>query len=88
MIHVKILGLRQPERYSVRRLVISVQNELQAQHPDLAVAICESHDPNEIDKYATALTLPSLMINDKLVCSGRFPTRQEILSWLHEAIQT
>lgn len=88
MIQAMILGLRQPERYAVRRLLVSAHNELKVQHPCLAVAITESHDLCEIDKYAMVLTLPSLLINNKLVCSGRFPTRQEVLTWLVEALQS
>lgn len=86
MITVKILGLRQPERYAVRRMVLSAQSELQAQYPDLAVEITEINDPNEIGKYAFVLVLPSLVINEKLVCSGRFPSKDEVVAWLREAL--
>ncbi|MBU2609468.1 MAG: thioredoxin family protein [Chloroflexi bacterium] len=86
MITVKILGLRQPERYAVRRMVLSAQSELQAQYPDLAVEITEINDPNEIGKYAFVLVLPSLVINEKLVCSGRFPSKDEAVAWLREAL--
>jgi len=68
VITVKILGLRQPERYAVKRMVLSAQSELQAQYPDLAVEIAEIKDPSEIGKYALVLVLPSLVINGKLVC--------------------
>ncbi|PJH76276.1 MAG: hypothetical protein CO064_02115 [Anaerolineae bacterium CG_4_9_14_0_8_um_filter_58_9] len=68
MINVKILGLRQPERYAVRRMVLSAQSELQTQYPDLAVEIAEIKDPSEIGKYALVLILPSLVVNEKLVC--------------------
>lgn len=88
MITVKILGLRQPERYAVRRMVLSAQSELQAQYPDLAVEISEINNPSEIGKYAFVLVLPSLVINGKLVCTGRFPAKKEVVNWLREALQT
>jgi len=88
LINIKILGLRQPERYTVRRMVLSAQSELQAQYPDLAVEIAEIKDPSEIGKYALVLILPSLVINEKLVCTGRFPAKKEVVNWLREALQT
>ncbi len=86
MINIKILGVRPPERYTVRRIVLSAQNELQAQYPDLAVEIAEISDPSKIGKYAFVLVLPSLVINGKLVCSGRFPSKDEVVAWLREAL--
>ena len=68
MINVRILGLRQPERYAVRRMILSAQSELLAQYPDLAVEIAEVKDPSEIGMYALPLILPSLVINKELVC--------------------
>jgi len=68
LINIKILGLRQPERYAIRRMILSTQSELQAQYPDLAVEIAEVQDPSEIGKYALLLILPSLVVNEKLVC--------------------
>ena len=68
MINIKILGLRQPERYAIRRMILSAQSELQAQYPDLEVEIAEVQDPSEIGKYALLLILPSLVVNEKLVC--------------------
>jgi len=76
LINVKILGLRQPERYAVRRMVLSAQSELQTQYPDLAVEIAEIKDPSEIGKYALVLILPSLVVNEKLVC--RVGLRQRV----------
>ncbi|MCJ7586268.1 MAG: thioredoxin family protein [Anaerolineales bacterium] len=86
MLNIKILGVRHPERYAVRRSVLSAQNELQAQYPDLAVEIAEIKDPGEIGKYALVLILPSLVVNEKLVCTGRFPAKKEVLGWLLEAM--
>lgn len=87
MLDVKILGIRYPERYAVRRLVALAQQELLPQHPHLEVEISEVSDPAEIGRHAQVLILPTLLINDKTACSGRFPTREEVVGWLREALE-
>ena len=86
MITIKILSLGAPERYAVRRMVAAVQQELQMCYPDLQVIISEVNDACQIGQYALALVMPTLVINEKVVCSGRFPTRQEIAGWLNKAM--
>ena len=85
MLIVKILSLGAPERYAVRRMVTAVQYELQTVDPQLQMTISEVNDADQIGRYASVLVLPTLVINEKVVCTGRFPTREEIVSWLHEA---
>jgi hypothetical protein len=86
-INVKILSLGAPERYAVRRMVVAAQNELQQQYPDLSIQILEMDDSREIGKYAAVLVLPTLVINEKIICSGHFPTKEAVLAWLREAIE-
>jgi hypothetical protein len=85
VIDVKILGLQYPERYVVRRLVAAVQQELLSNSVPLDIEITEVTDPGEIGKYAYVLVLPTLVINEKVVCSGRFPAKEEVEGWLLEA---
>jgi hypothetical protein len=82
---IKILSLGAPERYAVRRLVTAVQHDLQTVDPDLQMTISEVDDAGQIGRYASFLVMPTLVINEKIVCSGRFPTREEIVGWLDEA---
>jgi hypothetical protein len=82
---VKILSLQYPERYVVRRLVAAAQQELLSKCPHLELDIAEVTDPGEIGKYALVLVLPTLVINEKVVCSGRFPSKEEVTDWLLEA---
>lgn len=84
MLKVKILGLQYPERYVVRRLVAAAQQELLSKCVLLDLEIDEITDPGEIGKYAFVLVLPTLVINEKVVCSGRFPTKEEVTGWLLE----
>jgi hypothetical protein len=87
VLKVKILSLGVPERYAIRRLVTAVQHELQAVDPQQQIIISEIDDAGEIGRYASVLVLPTLVINEKVVCSGRFPTRDEVSSWLRKAIE-
>ncbi len=41
-------------------------------------------DYNEIMDYPI-LSTPGLVINEKLVCSGRIPTQAEVMTWLADA---
>ena len=85
VINVKILSLGGPERYAVRRLVAAAQQELLPQVANLELTISEVSNAGEIGKYAFVLVLPTLVINEKVVCSGRFPTKEEVFHWLREA---
>jgi hypothetical protein len=82
---IKILGLGIPERYAVRRMVAAAQNELQLVDPQVQMTVSEIDDAGQIGRYASFLVLPTLVINEKVVCSGRFPTREEITGWMIEA---
>ncbi len=86
MIHVQILSLGAPERYAVRRLVAAAERDLLAIFPDALVIITELDRADEIGKVARVLVLPTLVINGKVVCTGRYPSREEILAWMREEI--
>jgi len=87
VLFVKILSLQYPERYVVRRLVTAAQQELLSKCKPLELEIVEVTDPGEIGKYAFVLVLPTLVINEKVVCSGRFPTKEEVKKWLLDAAE-
>jgi hypothetical protein len=86
VINIKILSLGSPERYAIRRMVMAAQQELQAATPQLQMNVSEVNDASQILRYASVLVLPTLVINEKVVCSGRFPTREEVAGWLSEAM--
>jgi hypothetical protein len=83
---VKIFSLGAPERYAVRRMVTAAAQDLLQQYPDLEINLIDVSDSTEIGKFAVTLILPTLVINGKVACSGRFPGRQEISGWLKEAM--
>lgn len=86
MVIVKILSLGAPERYAVRRMVTAAYQDLLPQSPNLELEIIDVSDSAEIGKAAGTLVLPTLSINGKVVCSGRFPTKEEVAGWLREAV--
>ena len=87
MLNVQIIGYKNPQRYCVKRAVIAAHIELQETNRDLEINITEVRSLSEIQKITQAFMLPSLMINDKLVCVGRFPKKEEVNGWLQEALQ-
>jgi hypothetical protein len=65
---------------------VAAQNEPQQTNPELEIAVAEVKTLSEIHEITQVFILPSLMINEKLVCVGRFPKKEEIIAWLQEAL--
>ena len=86
-IGVKILGSKTPQRYAVRRAVLAAQSALRMEYPDLLIDISEVRDLVEIEKITPVFIYPSLIVNDRLVCVGRFPRKDEILVWFQQALE-
>ena len=86
-IGVKILGSKTPQRYAVRRAVLAAQSALGMEYPDLLIDISEVKDLVEIEKITPVFIYPSLIVNDRLVCVGRFPRKDEILVWFQQALE-
>jgi hypothetical protein len=51
--------------------------ELQRQSPGVELEIIDVNDSNGIGRYARVLVLPTLAVNEKVVCSGRFTSRED-----------
>jgi len=86
MLSVKILGYKKPQRYIVRQTVIAARNELRKICPDFDIMISEIKTLEEIEKYTSVLVCPSLVINDKLFCTGWFPKKEEVIEWFKQSI--
>ncbi len=87
-IGVKILGTKTPQRYAVRRAVLAAQAAMGKDYPDLEVDISEVRELAEIEQFTQVFIYPSLVVNDRLVCVGRFPRKGEVLIWLQHAAST
>lgn len=87
MIQVKILSYKSPQRYAVHRTVQAAWHELRKTHPGLELSIAEIKSLDEMLVYTQVVILPSLVVNEKLVCIGRFPRKEEVVGWLQEAFE-
>ena len=85
---VKILDHKTPQRYFVRRAVLAAQSALSQEYPDLLLEIVEVQDLSEIEKVTPVVIYPSLVVNDRLVCVGRIPKKDDILTWFYQALQS
>jgi hypothetical protein len=79
-ISIKILGHKRSHRYPLERSVIAAQREL----PNITLLVEHIKTVSEIQQYTPVFAFPSLVVNEKLVCVGRFPNKAEVLSWLRE----
>lgn len=86
-INIKILSYRNSQRYVVKRAVMAAIEELRKKYPELQLTITGIHEQMEMEKYTAVMILPSLVVNEILVCVGRFPKKDEIISWLEKAIK-
>ena len=86
LLHIKILSYKKPQRFAVRRTVYAAKSQLSEAHPELELEITEVKALSEIENYTTSVILPSLVVNDRLVCTGRYPKKEEIVRWLEEAL--
>jgi hypothetical protein len=86
LIELKILSYHSAQRYAVRQTVLSAKRIIRSEHPDVKINIMELKDWFTIEQYTPILAAPSLVVNEKLVCAGRFPSRDEVLGWLRGAL--
>jgi hypothetical protein len=86
-IPVKILGYKRSQRYTISRSLVQAQKTFESRHPEFQLDIQEVPTAQEMLQYTPVIAFPSLMIAGKLVCVGRFPSKEEILGWLERETQ-
>lgn len=86
-IQVKILSYKSPQRFAVKRTLFAALTALRRTYPGLELCVSEVRGLTEIEQYTSVIILPSLMINNELVCIGRFPKKEEVVRWLQEAME-
>lgn len=86
MIEVKILGYHTAQRYAVRQILVAAQRILHAEFPEVKLSITELKEWMQIEQYTPVLSAPSLVVNEKLVCVGRCPSKQEVMGWFKDAL--
>jgi len=75
---IRILGPGCPRCHEVERRALNVLAEL-----GLAADVQKVTDIKKIMEYSIIGT-PGLVINGKVVCSGRIPRPEEIKAWIQE----
>ena len=76
---IRILGPGCPRCHEVERRTINVLAEL-----NIGADVLKVTDIKKIMEYSIIST-PGLVINGKVVCSGRIPRPEEIKAWIQEA---
>ena len=85
-IELKILAYKTPQRYAVRKAVVAALEEVHSLYPSLPVVVEEVRKLDDIQVFTPVTIYPSLILNGRLVCVGRFPRREEIIRWLRQEI--
>lgn len=82
MLTVKVLGSGCPNCQRVEQTAKAAAEEL-----GLEATFQKVTKINEIMAYDITTT-PGLVINEKVVCSGRVPSKSEVTSWLASAAES
>ena len=82
MLTIKVLGSGCANCKRVEQIARKVVTEM-----SLDAEVIKVTDYNDIMAY-NILSTPGLVINEKVVCSGRIPTPAEVTTWLANALET
>lgn len=82
MLTVKILGPGCPNCKKVEEIALKAANGMGAE-----AVLVKVTDYGQITEYPI-LSTPGLVINEKVVCSGRIPTETEVTTWMADALAT
>ena len=82
MLTIKVLGAGCANCKRVEQIARKVVTEM-----SLEAEVIKVTDYNDIGNY-NILSTPGLVVNEKVVCSGRIPTPAEVTTWLADALET
>ena len=82
MLTIKVLGSGCANCKRVEQIANKVVAEMA-----LKAEVIKVTDYADIIAY-NILSTPGLVVNEKVVCSGRIPTPAEVTTWLADAIET
>lgn len=85
MLNIKILGPGCPKCYAVERVAAAGLEELLRENPDVEATLVHIDDWLAIEQYPILFT-PALVINEKVICAGRIPKKEEVIQWYREAL--
>jgi len=82
MLTIKVLGSGCANCKRVEQIARKIVAEM-----SLEAEVIKVTDYNAIVAY-NIFSTPGLVINDKVVCSGRIPTSAEVTTWVTDALET
>lgn len=82
MLTIKVLGSGCANCKRVDQIARKVISEM-----GIEAEVIKVTDYNDIASY-NVLSTPGLVINEKLVSSGRIPTPAEVTTWMADALET
>lgn len=85
MLNVKVLGPGCAKCYSLERAAAAALEAMLNENPDLEATLEHIEDMLEIVRYPVLFT-PALVINEKVVCAGRVPKKDEVIAWYRAAL--
>lgn len=86
MISVKVLGPGCPNCQQVELQASRAAQQLAAEFPGAEVVIEKLSDQSSFLDYGVMVT-PGLVIDGRLVASGRIPSEEQILGWMRESLE-
>jgi hypothetical protein len=84
MVSIKVLGSGCKNCERVELHTVQAVKQWRTNHPDEEITIQKITDPEKFLDYGL-LSTPGLVVNEKLVSSGKIPTPSHIIRWLEEA---
>jgi small redox-active disulfide protein 2 len=82
MLTIKVLGSGCANCKRVEQIARKIVTEM-----SLEAEVVKVTDYNDIASY-NILSTPGLVVNEKVVCSGRIPSPAEVTTWLATALET
>jgi len=82
MLTVKVLG---PGCPNCQKVEANARQALATLQPEGGFELVKVTDPIAISNYI--LRTPGLVINERVVCEGRIPNADEIVTWLADALE-
>ena len=86
MLNIKVLGPGCDKCDLVEQMAAVGLEELLEEDPSLEITLEHLEDPLEIEQYDIFFT-PALVVNEKVVCAGRVPIKEEVVEWMRAALQ-